>query len=109
MSQKTVVFKIYPDMEGRAAHKREVDLFESLGNRHSDVIVEYFGSFAQNDKFVIILEYANGGNLWDFYKTNGPPNNPQELTDFWTELMKLMFALHHLHNLETRPGSRLAW
>ncbi|KAK6836917.1 serine/threonine protein kinase [Apiospora arundinis] len=70
----------------------------------SDVIVQYLGSFKQNQKCVVILELAPGGSLKDFLVKTRRPKSRQELRQLWGSLINLLNALLHLHNLA--PGSR---
>ncbi|ETS74006.1 hypothetical protein PFICI_13872 [Pestalotiopsis fici W106-1] len=101
VSNKKVVFKIYntkTDPAASLAFTKEADIFETLGRSCEGVIVQYLGSFIQHEKSVIVLEHANGGNLWDFFKTHRVPRNNQELIYLWTKLFKLVEAINHLHH-----------
>ena len=106
-----MVFKIYETVEGQRAFTREVDVFEMLEDWASDVIVECFGSFMQRKKSVVMLEYADGGNLETFFTMNQQPKNFEEMERLWTELMKLLRALEFLHALRGAGGeaSTVGW
>lgn len=101
MVQTKVVFKVYtdPDQTAKDAFSREVDIFDTLGRHSKEVIVEYLGSFIQNGKRAVILEYANGGNLRDFFQTHRRSRDNNELIYFWTQLFKLSDAIYNLHNI----------
>ncbi|KAK7995607.1 serine/threonine protein kinase [Apiospora arundinis] len=103
--EKTVAFKMFQRYhESSAAFENEVNLFEKLPANSTDVIVKCLGSFKQNQKYVVILELAPGGNFKDFLSKTRKPKSRQELLQLWGTLISLLNALLHLHNLA--PGSR---
>lgn len=91
-----MVFKECQIDEGRLAWENEIEKFTTLGE--NKYVVQYFGSFEQNGKLVIILEYANGGSLLDVFTNNQQPRNADQAIKFWEALMELVFPLHNLHN-----------
>lgn len=102
--QDIVVFKVHKD---EAAFNNEVKAFLSIQSRSrgSGHVVEYYGSFTQGDRFTIILEYANGGSLLDFFKREQPPQTWEELRTLWAALFCLLGGLAVIHNIDTQPNS----
>ena len=66
---------------------------------NSKFFLEYYGSFKLDGKGYILLEYANQGNLDDFFSRNDIPNTRVELCSLWKELLNLVRGLILLHNL----------
>lgn len=62
-------------------------------------MVKYHGSFIQGENFTIILEYADGGSLLDFYKTTQPPKEWDDLQSFWVAMFRLLESLAVIHNV----------
>ncbi|KAH6893037.1 hypothetical protein B0T10DRAFT_457151 [Thelonectria olida] len=95
-----VVFKEYQvrdDETHRGSCEREVRTFSSIGS--DDNIVKYLGSFEQADRCVVILEYANGGSLLDFFQCQNKPGDFGQTQSFWralTQLSKGISSLHHI-------------
>ncbi|KAK6859083.1 serine/threonine protein kinase [Apiospora arundinis] len=101
--EKTVAFKVFQHYhEDNTSYENEVSLFEKLPPSSSDVIVQYLGSFKQNQKCVVILQLAPGGSLKDFLMKTRRPKSRQELRQLWGSMINLLNALFHLHNLA--PG-----
>lgn len=102
VSNNKVVFKFYMDTKtdpgAGLAFTNEVNIFETLGRSCEGVIVDYLGSFIQNGTSVVVLEHANGGNLWDFFRNHRVPRNNNELIYLWRKLFKLSEAIYHLHH-----------
>ncbi|KAK1764904.1 kinase-like domain-containing protein [Phialemonium atrogriseum] len=102
---RTVVFKEYQMAESREAWTKEVDALEVADN-HCEHIVKYFGSFERDVKGVVILEYANGGNLLDILKRNQQPRNLEQTKAFWESLVAILQALDQLHHLRRTAQSK---
>lgn len=71
-------------------------------------IVTYLGSFEQNRKFTVILEYAEGGSLLDFFKKNQIPMDKDELVQFWTHILDLLVGLNCIHAI-SKPVGVIEW
>ena len=66
-------------------------------NQADPGIVRYFGSFQHGSSFNIILEYADGGTLQDYYQKYPPPSTYEDIIAFLTALLDLLSALYTLH------------
>ena len=84
-------------------------MFLAPGVSSCGEIVKYFGSFAQHNKFVLVLESANVGSLLDIFKSNQQPRTLEQATKYWESLMRLLFGLDQLHHLHMAGGSHLGW
>jgi hypothetical protein len=101
--QKAIVVKEYPQYELEQSFENEVNVYISLSNTaRKDVVSKYFlkyhGSFIQNQKGYILLEYANEGSLLDFFQRQTPPYTREKLHDLWNNLFELLLGLSILHD-----------
>ncbi|OCL06940.1 hypothetical protein AOQ84DRAFT_67856, partial [Glonium stellatum] len=105
----TYVLKQYNTSDAEAECAKEDGAFERLNTMHHRVrsgitgnresaIIGFYGSFEQGGKHNVILEYANGGTLEDYFKRNSPPSTAQGIYLFWEALLKLGRALTAIHN-----------
>ncbi|CAM1507875.1 Fc.00g047230.m01.CDS01 [Cosmosporella sp. VM-42] len=100
-----VVFKEYQCHQFedlRKSWEREINAFAKI--RHEDNIVKYIGAFEQNNKCVVVLEYANGGTLRELFQRNQQPQSRPEVIYLWESLVKLLNPIHHLHHLGAGGG-----
>ncbi|KAF2998074.1 hypothetical protein E8E14_001380 [Neopestalotiopsis sp. 37M] len=85
---------------GRESWSYEIKAFEALRRRGgSEYIIQYYGSFSQGTKGIIILEDTSGMPLVDFLRQVPPPNNPVDILQLWEGLFDLMKGLERVHNL----------
>ena len=82
----------------------EVDIYANLRDADFDHIVRYYGSFSQLGKFTIILEYANQGNLLDYFERTAHPPTPSDRVVFWQAFFDLLLALERIHELSRSKG-----
>ncbi|KAH6869673.1 kinase-like domain-containing protein [Thelonectria olida] len=104
-----VVFKIYHDEETKNQFDTEANTYTDLPKTHPEYITACYGSFIQNGKSTIILEYAPGGTLLDFCTSTNPPGDIQETEKFWVALFKLLHALHFIHNIFSNDPLSVVW
>jgi hypothetical protein len=102
-TQKVIVVKEYPKCELEPSFENEVNVYISLSNTaRKDVVSKYFlkyhGSFIQNQKGYILLEYANEGSLLDFFQRRTPPYTRETLNDLWSNIFELLLGLSILHD-----------
>jgi len=87
-----------------AAYKmlsNEVDIYTSLDDGAFEYVIRYYGSFVQQGKFTLILEYASKGTLLDYFETMPRPRTCLERTRFWQRFFSLLPALAYIHQLCT--------
>ncbi|KAI1141158.1 kinase-like domain-containing protein [Hypoxylon sp. FL0543] len=99
----TMVLKVYTSLE---LYKAEVNAFTMIYNSASneeilklDNIIEFYGHFAQNNKYYLLLEFAEQGNLDSYFKNTKPPESASEMVQFWKSMFKLFQGLILIHNL----------
>jgi len=70
-----------------------------LNNRltKNDNIIGFFGSFIQNDSFSLILQRADKGSLWQYFKNTKQPNTLDDVRWFWRSLFDVLRGLHCVH------------
>ncbi|KAM7219499.1 hypothetical protein V8F06_005054 [Rhypophila decipiens] len=77
-------------------------LHQKTGNEN---IVGYYGSFIQNDKFNLLLQFANAGSLLDYYhnpQLASPPTSQEEIRQFWRSLLSVLKGLHQVHQIKPK-------
>ncbi|KKY22681.1 putative serine threonine protein kinase [Phaeomoniella chlamydospora] len=97
--------KTYTTPDARKYHDKEVDAFQRVGQ--CDTLVAFHGSFSQQllyggQTFNILLEYADGGTLEDFFQRDRQPTSPEDIIKFWEKLLDITKALHAIHQVEPR-------
>ncbi|KLO81247.1 uncharacterized protein LW93_4821 [Fusarium fujikuroi] len=105
-----VVFKVYEGAGAEDFYKAETGVYLKLSAKNNKYITKYFASisFQGKRKYIIVLEYAAGGSLRDFFRNTPPPVSPSEFRLLWSRLLKLLDALHVLHDLY-RPDGAPNW
>ncbi|KAK3864146.1 hypothetical protein Pcinc_030134 [Petrolisthes cinctipes] len=73
--------------------KNEVRVLSML--QHPNII-EYYDNFIENNTMMIVMEYAPGGNLYDYLRTRGEGNLLQE-EDVLNLFCQLVLGLQHIH------------
>ncbi|KAI1061174.1 hypothetical protein LB506_011616 [Fusarium annulatum] len=105
-----VVFKVYEGAGTEDLYKAETDVYLKLRAKYNKYITQHLASFSFLGKrrHIIVLEYAAGGSLKDFFKNTPIPASPNEFRLLWSRLLKLLDALHVLHDLY-RPDGAPNW
>jgi len=67
-------------------------------------IVGYYGSFVQNGTFNLLLQFADGGNLLEYYANTPPPREPADVQRFWKSLFAVFQGLHAVHRITPSDG-----
>jgi len=101
--------KQYSRTEAELEFKQERQTYMSINNSLVDRLsinkhfLRYYGSFAQGDKYAILVESADEGTLTDlFRKCWYLPRHDQEALDLWDDLGQLCTGIRILH--EKRAG-----
>jgi hypothetical protein len=103
----TVVFKEYLTGERdalRDSWTREYNAFVKIDS--CDHIVQYLGSFEQNQRCFMVLEYATEGSLLELYRRDEPPATPEERRYFLYGMMGLIKAVDKIQNLGGGPRNQ---
>lgn len=102
----TYVLKTYNTKDAVSYYENEVRAFRRLATRdHNDrSLVQYLGSFKHSDTYNILLEYADGGTLEDFFQNISPPSLAEHMILFWERLFDIFKALSRIHATELSDG-----
>ncbi|KAM7185597.1 Protein kinase-like domain containing protein [Naviculisporaceae sp. PSN 640] len=104
-SDGVYVLKSYQDERYRRLFLNEskalTTLHHKAGNEH---IVGYYGSFIQNGKFNLLLQFANAGSLLEYYRNPAvhPPKDPDAICQFWKSLLGILKGLHQVHQIRPK-------
>ncbi|TLD27201.1 hypothetical protein PspLS_04619 [Pyricularia sp. CBS 133598] len=123
-----VVIKIVPlsierQRESFKAEKAAYQLVQSLKSEkalpgyrnHFDRFVSCYGAFQQNGFGGIVLEYANGGSLLDYYRRGIQPHHGNDRLNFFKALLDLQRTVAILHDKfklihhDIKPGNILVY
>ncbi len=60
-------------------------------------MINFYGSYVLDGTFNLLLEYANKGTLEQYFQTNDPPYDAEDIIDFWRGVFNVVGALVRLH------------
>jgi len=63
-------------------------------------MIDFFGSFAHGCYYNLLLEYADQGNLEEYFHVIRAPSKVEDITSFWMELFRLIDSLVGIHNVQ---------
>jgi len=86
-------------------YRHEAGVLTTLQARKQKNIVGFYGSFTQNGTFNLILQYADGGNLLDFFQRTARPTDPDSIGQFWKSIFPIFQGLHRLHQTKLADES----
>ncbi|KAI1102225.1 hypothetical protein F4804DRAFT_343428 [Jackrogersella minutella] len=92
------VLKTYHRPRFQVSYENEIRALRTLKNSSPPNIITYYGSFRQNGTYNIILEYADGGDLAEFFKRTQSPRG-DDVKLFWESLSQCFRGLHCIHHL----------
>ncbi|KAK4185315.1 kinase-like domain-containing protein [Podospora australis] len=62
-------------------------------------VVKFYGSFRQLGSYCLILKYADGRDLGEFFDNCPAPSTPQDVVLFWKNLFQVFSGLDRIHQL----------
>ncbi|KAF3015315.1 hypothetical protein E8E14_009162 [Neopestalotiopsis sp. 37M] len=80
-------------------YNTEVEALTMLRQSPSDNLVTFYGSFRRDGHGFIILDYADGGDLKDFFQKTAPPTTAKDVQTFWESLTMSLHGLDRIHQL----------
>ena len=94
--------KAYQTNEAKYYYDNEVRAFKSLKRRgrRCRALIMFYGSLVLNGRYNILLEYADGGSLEDYFERTKSPKSGKDIADFWANLCSVIEALIAIHNEE---------
>ncbi|KAL9131378.1 MAG: hypothetical protein Q9175_006779 [Cornicularia normoerica] len=103
----TFVLKTYNAPDAERYYSTEVSGFSNLkysGGLNTNII-GFHGSFIRDGAYNVLLEYADRGNLEEFFDTIQPPSSAEDIEKFWRELFKMLRALVAIHSVESSDSA----
>ncbi|KAJ9667922.1 hypothetical protein H2201_002108 [Coniosporium apollinis] len=102
----TFVLKTYRTKHAEKYYDSEVYGFSKLksGGRSEATIIGFYGSFTQNGTFNVLLEYADMGNLEQYFRNFLPPSKGEDIKSFWSKLFDITRAIQCIHTVEQRDS-----
>ncbi|KAF8848375.1 kinase-like protein [Acephala macrosclerotiorum] len=89
--------KTYCTPDAQNDYQNEVNVLRKLNLNNHPHIIHFYGNFKYGNTYNVILEYADQGNLEEYFKTQPPPSLPEDIVKFWNNLFGILKALHTLH------------
>ena len=98
-TQHRFVFKTYHTQRHEPSYTNESRALLGLRSSPSPNVVEFYGSFRQLNSYSLILEYADGGDLSQFFDSSCPPSTVEDVVVFWKSLFQVFDGLDRIHQL----------
>ncbi|KAL9604134.1 MAG: hypothetical protein Q9219_000722 [cf. Caloplaca sp. 3 TL-2023] len=111
----TFVLKTYRGTDAKRRHQAERDAFVNLryNNSSTPFIITFHGSYVDDDTYNILIEYADLGNLEDYWRTTPKPSTKAEKIKLYDRLCSITHGLATIHggSPETSPDhpTDLGW
>jgi serine/threonine protein kinase len=70
-------------------------------NSPSPNLITYHGSFRNESTGYLLLEYADQGNLEEFFSSQEHPQSAKDVEMFWTSLLRTLTGLDRIHQVMT--------
>ena len=87
--------------------RKEIKAHEELDRLNKDHIVQALAAFKHGEKYYIVFEWADGGDLRSYWRKNEPPRlTPHVILSFLEQLCGLLQALNTMHHPD-RSGSQV--
>lgn len=75
----------------------EINAYKLLKDKDiANNIVRFYGSWKQDDKYCILLEFVHGGTLADLF-TRSQPTSVDDRLSFWKSLLLLIDPIDRIH------------
>jgi hypothetical protein len=112
-----LVLKTYHATDAFSYYSNEVEAFRHLrpptGSSDPNII-HFHGCYTQNGTYNVILDFADQGNLEEYFQKTLPPTSGSDILDFWASLCGIIKALAHIHavdvqNTPTGPQILQGW
>ncbi|KAM3071948.1 hypothetical protein ACMFMG_008416 [Clarireedia jacksonii] len=103
-STNTFVLKTYCGKDARTSYDKEVAAFCRLTK--AEGIIGFYGSWKQNGRYNILLEYADVGTLETFLLHTDPPDKDSDIIDLWESVFQLLQGLLKIHHEAVPNGGQ---
>lgn len=91
----TYALKVFRGSNAEIPYLKEYRAFKRIRDAQAD-IVGFLGAFRHGSSYNIILEYADGGDLENHFKSVIPPPTQVERRKVWNNLQRLLYAVIEL-------------
>ena len=97
----TYALKTYRGQDAEKYYEAEVRAFRKLVSSGKPLpnLIGFYGSYVQDGTYNVILEYADQGNLEEYFKNTAPPSRGKDIIEFWRGLFGVIRALDKIHEL----------
>ena len=98
--------KTYNTRDADDYYDNEVRAFKYIAARDEidKSFIQYLGSYQQGGTYNILLEFADGGTLEDFFQYTAPPTSSEQILMFWERFFNVVKALSLIHEYEGPEG-----
>lgn len=97
--ERYFALKDYDLKQSGNRYSTEMEALNMLRMSPSENLVTFYGSFRKDGHGFLILEYADAGDLSDFFTENFPPSSAMDISFFWASLLKALSGLDRIHQL----------
>ena len=91
---KMIDFSLINDNKEKQLAMNEIEIIKTLNNPH---IIKYYKSFQEGNKFYIIMEYINNGDIKGYINACKSMNTPIPEKEIWEFFYQSMSGLCHIH------------
>jgi hypothetical protein len=60
-------------------------------------LIGFYGNYVQGNNYNLILEYADQGNLEQYFENTDPPCEEDDIMKFWRGMFGILKALDSIH------------
>jgi serine/threonine protein kinase len=99
----TFVLKTYHATDAKAYYENEVEAFKRLRpprGWEDPHIIHFYGSYIQNSTYNVILDFADKGNLEEYFQKTFSPASGSDIEHFWASICGIFKALIHIHTVK---------
>ena len=93
-AMKMIDFSLINDEEEKQLSKNEIEIIKSLNSPH---IIKYYTSFFVGQKFYILMEYINNGDIKGYITAHQNMGAPIPLSELWELFYQCMSGLCCIH------------
>ena len=83
-------------------YNAEIAAFRHLreSSAHEKYFIGYYGSFVHENKYNILLEYADMGSLRHYFDEVHPPSTGGDIIKLWQGLFGVLHAVESIHTIK---------
>jgi NIMA (never in mitosis gene a)-related kinase 1/4/5 len=74
---------------------KEAQILKTINHGH---VIKYFTSFMEDGNLHILMEYADGGDLYELLKVQKKKKKYFSEKDLWTFAYEILLGLEYLHS-----------